>query len=75
MKNQDDEFILKRDKVRSFIQVKRLDITSQTYRKILGLKVNGVANRPLLLSERDRLSDAIDEVIDTLNDFKNELHR
>jgi hypothetical protein len=74
MKNQDEQFILIRDEVRQVIQMKRLDITSQTYRKILGLKVNGVANRPLLLSERDRLSDAIDQVIDTLTNFKNELY-
>jgi hypothetical protein len=74
MKNQDEEFILIRDKVRLLIQMKRLPITSQTYRKILGLKVNGVANRPLLLSERDKLSDSIEQVIDTLNHFRNELH-
>jgi hypothetical protein len=66
MKNQDEQFILIRDKVRSFLQMRRLNITSQTYRKIRGLKVNGLANRPLLDSEKQGLSDAIDGVIDTL---------
>jgi hypothetical protein len=74
MKNQDEKFILIRDKVRSFLQMKRLDITSQTYRKILGLKVNGQANRPLLDSEKQGISDAIDKVIGTLQHFKDELH-
>ena len=74
MKNQDDEFILKRDKVRSLLQVKRLNITSQCYRKILGLKVNGQENRPLIDSEVQSLDQAIKSVIQDLESFRDELH-
>ena len=73
MKNQDKAFVLKRDKVRNLLYMRRLDITGQCYRKLMGLKVNGEENRPLNESEVSDLKKSIDSAIETLNDFRNEL--
>jgi len=74
MKRQDEKFIGIRDKVRKVVYMKRLDITGQCYRKLMGLEVNKEKNRALSNVELDTLKGSIEEIIDLLNEFRDELY-
>ena len=74
MKRQDEKFIELRDKVRKAIYMKRLNITGQCYRKLMGLEVNKEKNRALSNVELDTLKGSIEEIIDLLNEFRDELY-
>lgn len=67
---QSEKFIESREKMRYFLQMKRICPTSQIYRKMLGLEVNKEKNRELTNSEKSILSDSLDEITCLINEFK-----
>jgi hypothetical protein len=70
---QSKKFIEFREKVRYFLQMKRVCGTSQIYRKMLGLEVNKEKNRELTDSEKVQLFDSLNEVIENIIEFKQQL--
>ena len=70
---QSKKFIESREKVRYFLQMKRVCGTSQIYRKMLGLEVNKEKDRELTINEKISLYDSLDEVIENINQFKKQL--
>jgi hypothetical protein len=70
---QSEKFIELANKLRHFLQMKRICSTSQIYRKMLGLEVNKEKNRELTGFEKQSLSIALNEVIKNLIEFKKEL--
>ena len=70
---QSEKFIESRDKIRNFLQMKRICATSQIYRKMLGLEVNKEKDRVLTDSEKLQLFVSLDEISCLINEFKKEL--
>ena len=70
---QSEKFIESRDKIRNFLQMKRICSTSQIYRKMLGLEVNKEKDRELTDSEKVQLFDSLNEVIENIIEFKHQL--
>lgn len=77
MKNQDEKFILKRDKVRHHLIMTRLceSDRSTLYQRIQGQSVNKKYNSPLPDKEVKKLDERLQYVIDICRDFQDELRK
>ena len=77
MKNQDEQFILKRDKVRKLLRMTVVceSDRSTLYQKIQGQQVNKKYNSPLNDKEANHLSERLQVVIDACQDLKDELEK
>ena len=70
---QDKNFIEKRDKLRHFLQMKRVCGNNQLYMKMIGQKVNGNVNATLTAWEVDQLRKDLDELELVIDEFKQQL--
>lgn len=75
MKKQEGAFLLKRDKVRERVIMKRLVTRNNLYKKLMGQQYNKKYNVPLNDSELQELDRGLNEVIEVCKDLKDELHR
>lgn len=75
MKNQDEEFISKRDPVRKALNIKSLKLKGHTYQKVMGQKNNGKYNGPLNDSEVSDLDLSLANTQKIIQEFRDELKR
>ncbi len=75
MKKQEGTFLIKRDKVRERVIMKRLVIRNNLYKKLMGQQYNKKYNVPLNDSEVQELDQGLSEVIEVCKDLKNEIQR
>lgn len=74
MKKQDERFKMHRKALRHFLVVRRLNIKSQTYLKLMNQKVNGVKDGDLQDWEVNDINNSLDKVIKVIQDFKANLN-
>lgn len=75
MKKQEGTFLIKRDKVRERVIMKRLVIRNNLYKKLMGQQYNKKYNVPLNDSEVSELDHGLNEVIEACKELKDELGR
>ena len=74
---QDNKFISKRDKVKKYLNFSAIlgGGKSSTYAKLSGGIYNGIQNGDLTGLDIDRLNERLDEVENSIREFREELKR
>lgn len=75
MKNQDEKFILKRDKIRKIMIMTRMGLKNQAYQKLMGQKTNGNYDQPLNDSEVIEFDFALANAQKVIKEMRKELKR
>lgn len=74
MKNQDDKFKEKRDKIRKIMIMTRLGLKNQTYQKLMSQQVNKKYDSPLTDSEVSEFDSALANAEIVIKEMRDELH-
>ena len=73
MKIQDDNFLLKRAKIRKTLIMTKLNLKNQTYQKLMGQQVNKKYDSPLSDSEVSEFDSALANAEIVIKEMRDEL--